>query len=93
LNAFLLDVIEAKLHVVAGDLPCRNLPVTPVDLGIVNIGMAMRRATLRVTGIELMDPLCVMVSAFAGFLRRKSRVGFGQIIDFIHEVTLTQMGV
>src|SRR6266850_34342 len=92
-ETFLLDVVKAKLHVVAGDMARGNLTVTPVHFGIVNIRMAMRRAALGIARIELMNPLGIMISALAGFLRREARVGLGEIINFIHEITFTQMGI
>ncbi len=40
-----------------------------------------------------MNPLGIMISAFAGFLRREARIRLGEIINVIHEVTFTQMGI
>jgi hypothetical protein len=40
-----------------------------------------------------MDPLGVVVSAFAGFLGREARVGLRQLVNFIHEVPFPQMRI
>ncbi len=56
LDPFFFEIVEAKFHIVAGDLARRDLAVAPIHLGIVDVGMAMRRAALRIAGIELMRP-------------------------------------
>jgi hypothetical protein len=93
LDTFLFNIVCPEVHVIAGDLPRGDFAVSPVDFGIVDIRMTVRRATLRVAGIQRMNPLGVMVSAFAGLLWREPRMGFGQIINFVHEVALTQMRI
>ena len=93
LHPFFLEVVKTELHVVAGDLARRDLAVAPVDLGIVNIWMAVRRAALRIAWVEGMDPLGVVVSAVAGFLGRKARVGLRQVVNFIHEIPFPQMRI
>jgi hypothetical protein len=55
--------------------------------------MAVRRAPLRIPWIQRMNPLGVVVSAVAHSLGRESRVGLGQIVDFVHEVAFTQVGI
>src|SRR4029453_9202951 len=92
-DALFLDIFQASFHVVAGNLPLGDLAVTPVDLGIVYIRMAVRGPALGVPRIQRMNPLGIVISAVAHSLRRESSVALGEIVRFVHEVTFTQVGM
>ena len=42
---------------------------------------------------QLLDPLGVMISAFAGLLRREARVGLAETENLVHEVTFAQVRI
>jgi hypothetical protein len=55
--------------------------------------MAVRRAPLGIAWVQRMDPLGIVIPALADPLGRESRVGLGQIVYFVHEVTFTQVRI
>src|SRR5207244_2186890 len=87
------NVLAPPRHVVAADLPRRDVSAAPVRLRIVDVRMAMGRVALRADRIERVHELPVLRTALVEPHGPEELVSPVEAVHLVHEVAFAEVRI